>query len=756
MNQPHARRFGTWFLVIFCFAASAAFVAWRLLGPSDGAPIPFYGDSWTEHGVRLSVSSSEASGLQPGDIVLAVNGRSVSSWLADSFDPAEARVPAAIGTTLTYTVERAGTTIDVPVTLGRQDLSAALVENWANLLFGAVVLAVALFVLRRRPDLSASVALAIAATGAGASITPWFLGFGVSDIYLGWPFVLQVWSVMFVYMLLFPSALLHLPLAMAPPDSRLPAPNRRNLALAYSVPLGAYVAGLLATLALTASLTAWLGTWGTVQLLILLPCAVIGLVLAVLAYRSATTHTQRQIRWMFVGGAFSIIVGLILLYIPQLITGRPLVSWSVVGLLALPLPIGLAFAIVHNRLFDIEVVVNRTLVYGGLTLAIGAIYTLTVLVLLTLVPVSGGFSASLVATGVAAIAALPVRDRLQRAVNRLMYGDRDEPYRALARLAQRLESTLEPLAIPTAVVDSVAEALRLPYVALEIGPPGAVELTTSRGEPVDSPQQISLVYGAENVGRLLLAPRAPGESFSAADTRLLDDLARSAGAAVHSVRLTLDIVRARERLVAAREEERRRIRRDLHDGLGPTLAGIGMRAELAADLAGRDPEAAEQTLQQLTVEVRGALAEIRRLVDGLRPPALDERGLVGAIQAQAERLGPQPSFNVAASGPLPDLPAAVEVAAYRIAVEAMTNAARHADAHECRVAVGVTHDAQRTLNVEISDDGAGLPAEIEPGIGLASMRERAAEVGGSIDFSARAGGGTTITARLPLSSATSL
>jgi signal transduction histidine kinase len=477
-------------------------------------------------------------------------------------------------------------------------------------------------------------------------------------------------------------------------------------------------------------------------------------VLSFLIYRRSPSATRRQVRWAFIGGAFATIVGLVLLFVPQVVTGRPFVSWSVVGLLALPMPVGLAFAIVRHRLFDIEVVVNRTLVYGGVTLVIVAIYALTVLVLGAVVPQSGGFAASLVATGLAAIAALPVRDALQRGVNRLMYGDRDEPYRALARLATRLESTIEPLAIPSAVVDSVAEALRLPFVALEIGPADAVVMTVNRGTPVDDPRVIPLVYGAETVGRLLLAPRAPGESFSTSDLRLLDDLARSAGAAVHSVRLTLDIGRARERLVAAREEERRRIRRDLHDGLGPTLAGIGMRAELAAHLAAHDPAAAEQTLNQLTTEVKNALAEIRRLVDGLRPPSLDERGLVGAIQAQAERLGPQPAFSIAASGPLPDLPAAVEVAAYRIAVEAMTNAARHADAHECRVAVGVSGDGPPTLSVEITDDGTGLPAAIRPGIGLASMRERAVEVGGSIDFRAREGGGTTVTAHLPLSPAT--
>jgi signal transduction histidine kinase len=254
-----------------------------------------------------------------------------------------------------------------------------------------------------------------------------------------------------------------------------------------------------------------------------------------------------------------------------------------------------------------------------------------------------------------------------------------------------------------------------------------------------------------------VAPRSPSEPLSAADLRLLDALARQAGPAVHAARLTLDLVASRERLIVAREEERRRIRRDLHDGLGPTLAAIGLRAEAAADLAPGDPEAAERLLTELREDVDRAIGDVRRLVDGLRPPALDQLGLVGALEAEAARLAPGAVLQVERATPLPDMPAAVEVAAYRIAVEAMTNAARHAGARACRVRVAATDGGSYgpALEIEVVDDGQGLPEAVRPGIGLGSMRERAAEVGGTCVIEPRAGGGVRVHATLPLGLAAS-
>jgi len=251
------------------------------------------------------------------------------------------------------------------------------------------------------------------------------------------------------------------------------------------------------------------------------------------------------------------------------------------------------------------------------------------------------------------------------------------------------------------------------------------------------------------VGRLLVWPRSPGEDLTEADLRLLEDLARQAGVAADAVRLTVALQRAQERLVGAREEERRRLRRDLHDGLGPLLGGVSLGLAGVRHRLRRDPEAAERMLERLEEQLQTATGEIRRLVDGLRPPALDELGLVSALRERAAQFQHGPAgLLVTVEGPdaLPPLPAATEVAAYRIALEALTNAARHARASRCVLRLAV----DGALELEVCDDGRGIPATHRPGVGLASMRQRAHEVGGTCTVHPQPGGGTRVTARLPL------
>lgn len=762
------RRTGIWLLTLAGIAASAAFVALRIAGPSDRAPVPFYADAWTADGVHVAPRPSSGDGLQPGDLVVGVAGRPVASWFDPAINPAE-RAAALGGATADYTIIRSGRPSSASVLLGPGDMSRTLLDFWSALVFTLVLQLLAAYVLWRRPEASAAGALALAAVGVTGSTLPWLLGLEVSDVVRGTPFLLYGLTAAGLYMVLWPAGALHLPLAMTHLPGAAGAvgaagaagtaggpsgPGRRAIALAYGLPLGAYGVGLLATRITSPSMTAWVGTWPMVQLAIIVPTILAGLALTVRGFRAASAEVRHQTRWAAAGGLVATLSSLLLLLGPELLTGRPLIPWSAVGIVALPLPVGLAAAILRRRLFDIDVVINRALVYGGATAAIVAIYAVTISSLGMLLPFKGGFPASLLATGLAAVVALPIRDALQRGINRLMYGDRDDPYRALARLGLRLEATIDPIEAPTVIVRTVAESLRLPWAALRIGRPGTAARTIEHGRaPAGEILEVPLVAGAETVGALLVGPRSPSEPLTGADRRLLEALARQAGAAVQAIRLTLDLVESRERLVAAREEERRRIRRDLHDGLGPTLAAIGLRAEVAADLVRRDPAGADAALAALRTDASGALADIRRLVDALRPPALDELGLVGALQAQAARFGSAPTVDVEADGLIPELPAAVEVAAYRIAVEAMTNAARHANARSCRVRVGEHAgglDAGRSLEVDIADDGAGLPASIRPGIGLASMRERAAEVGGTFRIESEPGRGTRVVARLPL------
>ncbi|HEX9438121.1 MAG TPA: GAF domain-containing sensor histidine kinase, partial [Roseiflexaceae bacterium] len=453
------------------------------------------------------------------------------------------------------------------------------------------------------------------------------------------------------------------------------------------------------------------------------------------------------------------------------------------------IPIGAGIAVLRYRLYDIDLIINRTLVYGALTALVAGIYVLVVGYLGAVFRVSGSLAISLIATGLVAVLFQPLRDRLQRGVNRLMYGERDEPYAVIARLGRRLEGALAPESVLPTIVATVREALKLPYAAIALATtddrrpttddrpadmsdssfvvrPSSSEDTfrvvAASGAPVDDLLHLPLVHQGETSGQLLLAPRAPGEAFSPADRRLLDDLARQAGIAVHAVRLTADLQGSRQRLVTAREEERRRLRRDLHDGLGATLAALNLQAGTLRSLMVRDPAAADALVVELRTEIRAAIADIRRLAYDLRPPALDELGLVGAIRARAAQYHtsaggsaedgalPMPGeiLQVLVDAPeqLPALPAAVEVATYRIVQEALTNVARHARARTCVIRL----DVSEGLRLEIADDGIGLLAEGGAGVGLRSMHERAAELGGTCLIETKPHGGTHVLVRLPL------
>ena len=415
---------------------------------------------------------------------------------------------------------------------------------------------------------------------------------------------------------------------------------------------------------------------------------------------------------------------------------------------------GVAVAIVRHRLYDIDLLINRTLVYGLLTALVVGLYAATVGLLGVVLQQRGGLLASLVATGVVAVVFQPLRERLQRAVNRLLYGDRQDPYKVLAGLGQRLEATVAPQAVLPGVVETIAGALRLPYVAIELGHGDDLQPVAVYGSVVGAPLAVPLVYQAEPIGQLVLGPRAPGEPFSPADRRLLADLAGPVAMVASAVQLTSDLQRSRQRLVTALEEERRRLRRDLHDGLGPTLAGVTLEIGAARKLLDRDPAAADGLLARLQAETKAATTEIRRVVYGLRPPALDELGLVGAIREEANRFasagqaGGTAGLVVTVEAPegLDGLPAAVEVAAYRITLEALTNVARYAHARHCTIHLRL-HDG---LALHVTDDGSGLPADYHAGVGLTSLRERAAELGGTCTVASLASGGTAVRANLPI------
>ena len=420
-------------------------------------------------------------------------------------------------------------------------------------------------------------------------------------------------------------------------------------------------------------------------------------------------------------------------------------------LFILLLPLSITIAVIRYRLWDINPIINRTLVYGALSFLTIAFYILTV----------GGFAlyfhnnqtnlvTSFIATGVVAMLFEPLRQRLQRAVNRFMYGERDDPATVLMRLSQRLDAALAPDSVLQTIVETLAQTLRLPYAAISLADDApSARFASTPGMPPSHVVYLPLTYQTARVGQLILAPRAADESFSSSDLKLINTIAQQAGVAAYTVRLNNDLRKSRERLVSAQEEERRRLRRDLHDGVGPTLASFSQRLETAAELIHTNPKKSERIIHALQKQVTETVAEIRRLVYALRPPVLDEFGLVSAIREHtAQYSGPRGikvSFDV--TEPMPPLPAAVEVAAYRIALEAFTNVVKHARANICHVLIRLENGS---LLLEISDNGKGLPAETHAGIGLHSMRERAGELGGEFSVEKRPSGGTTVRARLPI------
>jgi signal transduction histidine kinase len=315
----------------------------------------------------------------------------------------------------------------------------------------------------------------------------------------------------------------------------------------------------------------------------------------------------------------------------------------------------------------------------------------------------------------------------------------------------------------------VREALKLPYTAIYLKQPdddykiiaesASPTLRVENGK-IKVPgmnregQCIPLIHQGETLGYLVLGPRTPNEAFTSSDLRLVADLAPQVGVAVHAMRLTSDLQRSREQLVLTREEERRRLRRDLHDGLGPNLASQGLKLAAVKQLLENNPAAAIPLLDQVLAQNKSTVDDVRRLVYGLRPPALDELGLVAAIRDHVAGMDGKSTLQIEITEPsegLPPFSAGVEVAAFRIVLEALTNVIRHAQAKYCTIRFSVSRNGSNDmLQIEVQDDGKGIPEAHRAGVGLRSMRERAEELGGSCSIASDAINGTRMQVCLPI------
>lgn len=457
-------------------------------------------------------------------------------------------------------------------------------------------------------------------------------------------------------------------------------------------------------------------------------------VVAVLVRTRRTTGVERQrMLWLLAGVAWLVVANVLSVALQPF--GHESDTFFVLGMVGLVVALGVG--VIRLELFDVGEGLRRTIVNGVLVALLG----------IAAVAVLGAAGAGdqpqrvgLAALAVVALLAAAAHDQLQQIVDRVVVGQRQDPEAVLTSLRRRLDLATGPLDALGQLAQGVGDTLRLPYVRIDPADTGLPPVTS--GTATEDTDDFPVRDGADRLGTLVVGRRATSGRLTRRERRTLDAVAGQVGTLLRQATLSAEIQGQREQLVTAREDERRRLRRDLHDGLGPSLAGIAMQLDgLAGRLAEHPDLAARATAAG--DDLRRTVTSVRRMVDGLRPPALDDMGLDGALTELVDRYDGRATLRC---GVPPDLPAATEAAAYLIASEALTNALRHSGCERCDVGVEV---AEPWLVLTVTDDGHGIPESAPRGVGLTSMRDRAAEVGGLLEVTTT-GHGTVVRAHLPL------
>jgi two-component system, NarL family, sensor kinase len=735
-------------LTLVLFGVAGWCIWSRATSPTDGATIS-PADSAVTIGHVIVSATEPGSVFRLGDEVLAIDGES----LAERVARLPGGPPAEAGDTLTYVIERDGHRQVLDVVLQPFPILSGLAEWWPMVLVGALLMATTLAVFWARPrDPAAHAALMTSAIGIVAIIGCGFFPLTAVDLVAGDQFWRHyVGQVAFALLW---GTVLHF--AIAFPATTLSRRQCWQIAAGYVGPLALY--GLV-----------WLGSdlvlsEPMVRIYVLIVPVLPNLfvyppIIATLLVRKYLRlrgePTGRPILWQLAAVVGSTVGYFVIWVVPVIATGTPLVPYEMQALPFMAVPLAMAVAVLRHRALNIEVAVSRTVVYGALTIGAVGLYFAVVSTWSALFgPGTSVWWQAAVAAGIAVLSQ-PVRARLQSLINKRLYGDRDDPYRVVSALASRLENTPTAASMLPEIVETVAVALRLPHMAIEIQARGRSETAASVGTPTGELYRMPLTFHGERVGNLVVGRRSVQRELTRPDRIALAEVARHAGAAVYTARLTRDLRRSRDRLVQAREMERRRILHELHDGVGPTLAAVALGLDVSRRTVG-DTSPTGELLGRLRDELQAAIVEIRRLAHGLRPPVLDRIGLIPAIREYAGALASRTvGGDMSADGvtivlevpsSMPKLPAPVDVAAYRIICEALTNVTRHAAAKSCAVRLWVDDD----LHIEVVDDGVGLPTVTNGGVGLSSMRERATELGGECLVEADHDGGTRVFATLPL------
>lgn len=468
----------------------------------------------------------------------------------------------------------------------------------------------------------------------------------------------------------------------------------------------------------------------------LFPGTALGVAALVVRTRRAVGVQRTQLQWLVLGGMV-----LVISWTLSFSTSGRVQIDLLFGLGLLGPPAGIAVAMLRHRMFDVVVVLNRTIVYVVLTLVMVGVYAGLVVGVGRAAPTS---TLGFVAVAVIALLAAVGRGAVQKAVDRWLFGHRHDPYAVVARVGRHVAPASEPVEALQRLVDALRRALRLPYVAFQGD--GESPVVAVSGSPVAGWRAVPAQALGQHMGELHVGIRPGHERWTPEEQAAVEEVATRAATLAYAAGLVADVARSRARIVVAREEERRRLRADLHDGVGPALAGTAHQLDALARRveASGQPELADRA-RSIRDRLRQTVTDLRSVVHGLRPPILDQLGLTGALRDLVA--GYETPHCAVDLGPgLDELPAAVEVAAYAIAAEAIANAVRHSGAGELWLDAEVRTG---TLVLSVRDNGCGMPVYPHAGVGLRSMGERAGEVGGRVDILPLAGGGTVVKATLP-------
>jgi signal transduction histidine kinase len=691
---------------------------------------------------------SGVSGLRVGDCVVAVDGRPLEDLVRNG----PARI-YSVGDVVRYDVRRSDASLDrdcsgslasVEVTLTAYRFGSVLREHASVLLLACFMLALGAFLVAVRPRSGAPRALLAAGCLYLFGRTVWPFGTQVVDLASGprlWPFVVGD-----IANALFWGALL----LMAASLPRQSLPPRRLVIGCFVVPLALHLLDIVVALRepselgkLARLITVSSGAGYAIPILMVLALVV--------GYRSVGQPEKRAaVRWVLIPFTLGTFAYYGLGQLPAAITGRPLIPWTWFRGLFILVLAAMTVSVVRNHMFEVQIVIRRWgLRIVSLLAAVAGVLALWRLLIMPQTRPSDWLTA---AAGILIAALCVTIAVLNRVLQRRLFGARADSDVMIAALSSRTTPVATDESGLVATLDALMHALRLAFVHLDLTMPGMTPLSLSRGVSRPPDRVIPLYAGKVQMGQLSLAVGPGLEPLGRGDERLLEAVGHVLASSAYNIGLQQALRRALAQAVTAREEERRRIRREIHDGIGPLLAAALLRTETAMDLPPGCPDQAE-SLQKLHHLQKTALTDVRGLVEGLRPPALDHGGLLSALQQHAELSAdineptcPAVTFEV--SGDVSILPAAVEVAAYRIAQEGISNATRHADAQ--RITVRMTR-ADNGLTVEVEDDGNGVAADTNPrGVGLASMTERATELGGWCTNGHSPAGGTRVKAWLPI------